>query len=142
MSPLIQKITPLIHRVRALVRRGANPFRGTQNKRIPTNYILLKYLIKMKFIASVVAAVAVQSASAFVAGPQCQRTIVSSSTQQSMGLFDFFSEDARKERDARKQAEVEEQEQMQREIIARRSNPKKMEEYEAKVRVRRALRSE
>jgi len=128
--------------VRALVRRGANPFRGTQNKRIPTNYILLKYLIKMKFIASVVAAVAVQSASAFVAGPQCQRTIVSSSTQQSMGLFDFFSEDARKEREARKQAEVEEQEQMQREIIARRSNPKKMEEYEAKVRVRRALRSE
>ncbi|KAK1736740.1 hypothetical protein QTG54_012762 [Skeletonema marinoi] len=93
----------------------------------------------MKFIASVVAAVAVQSASAFV-GPQCQRTIVSSSTQQSMGLFDFFSEDARKEREARKQAEVEEQEQMQREIIARRSNPKKMEEYEAKVRVRRALR--
>eukprot|EP00985_Skeletonema_marinoi_P027044 scaffold21581_cov132-Skeletonema_marinoi.AAC.7 len=86
----------------------------------------------MKFIASVVAVVAVQSASAFVAGPQCQRTIVSSSTQQSMGLFDFFSEDARKEREARKQAEVEEQEKMQREIIARRSNPKKMEEYEAK----------
>eukprot|EP00984_Skeletonema_dohrnii_P003990 scaffold1363_cov117-Skeletonema_dohrnii-CCMP3373.AAC.12 len=95
----------------------------------------------MKFIATIlVAAVAVQSASAFVAGPQCQRTIVSSSTQQSMGLFDFFSEDARKEREAKKQAEVEEQEKLQREIIARRSNPKKMEEYEAKVRVRRALR--
>jgi hypothetical protein len=97
---------------------------------------------KMKLFASILAAVAVQSASAFVAGPQCQRTVVSSSTQQSMGLFDFFSEDARKEREARKQAEIEEQERFQREIIARRSNPKKMEEYEAKVRVRRALRSE
>lgn len=96
----------------------------------------------MKLFASIVAAAAVQSASAFVAGPQSQRAAVSSSTQQSMGLFDFFSEDARKEREARKQAEVEEQEKLQREIIARRSNPKKMEEYEAKVRVRRALRSE
>ncbi|KAL7442978.1 hypothetical protein ACHAXM_008574 [Skeletonema potamos] len=91
-------------------------------------------------LSNILAAVAVQSASAFVAGPHCQRTIVSSSTQQSMGLFDFFSEDARKEREARKQAEIEEQERLQREIIARRSNPKKMEEYEAKVRVRRALR--
>ena len=57
-----------------------------------------------------------------------------------MGLFEFFNEDARKEREARKQREIEEQEKYQREIIARRSNPQKMEEYEAKVRVRRALR--
>ena len=95
----------------------------------------------MKLFASIVAAVAVQS-SAFVAVPQSQRAVVSSSTEQSMGLFDFFSEEARKEREAKKQAEIEEQERLQREIIARRSNPKKMEEYEAKVRVRRALRSE
>ena len=45
-----------------------------------------------------------------------------------------------KKREARKQREIEEQEKYQREIIARRSNPQKMEEYEAKVRVRRALR--
>lgn len=97
----------------------------------------------MKLFASILAAaVAVQPASAFVAAPQCQRTIAPTSTQQSMGLFDFFSDDARQEREARKQEEVEEQEKLQREIIARRSNPKKMEEYEAKVRVRRALRSE
>lgn len=57
-----------------------------------------------------------------------------------MGLFDFFNEDARKEREERKQREVEEQERYQREIIARRSNPEKMDEYEARVRVRRQLR--
>lgn len=57
-----------------------------------------------------------------------------------MGLFDFFNEDARKEREAKREREIEEQMQMQREIIARRSNPEKFEEYEAKVRVRRALR--
>ena len=95
----------------------------------------------MKLFTSIIAAVAIQSSSAFVMGPQCQRTISATSTQQSMGLFDFFSEDARKEREARKQAEIEEQERLQREIIARRRNPEKMEEYEAKVRVRRALRS-
>lgn len=57
-----------------------------------------------------------------------------------MGLFDFFSEDAKKEREAKRQAEIEEQERLQQEILARRSNPKKMEEYEARVRVRRNLR--
>ena len=46
----------------------------------------------MKLFASIVAAVAVQS-SAFVAVPQSQRAVVSSTTEQSMGLFDFFSED-------------------------------------------------
>jgi hypothetical protein len=57
-----------------------------------------------------------------------------------MGIFDYFSEDARRERDEKKEREVEEQERYQREIIARRSNPEKMEQYEAKVRVRRSLR--
>jgi len=57
-----------------------------------------------------------------------------------MGLFDFFSEDARKEREARKQREIEEQEALQREIQERRRNPEAMEEYEAKVKVRRNLR--
>lgn len=57
-----------------------------------------------------------------------------------MGMFDFFSSDARKEREERKQREADEMEKYQREIIARRSNPEKMEEYEAKIRVRRSLR--
>lgn len=99
----------------------------------------------MKVFASIAAVVAVQqtlSASAFVSSSQCQQKAVVSSTARPMGLFDFFSEDARKEREERKQREIEEQERLQREIIARRSNPEKMEEYEAKVRVRRQLRSE
>lgn len=87
-------------------------------------------------------AICAQTATAFVstATTQQQTASLSSTTARSMGLFDFFSEDARKERDEKKQREVEEQEKYQREIIARRSNPAKMDEYEAKVRVRRALR--
>ena len=108
----------------------------------PTQLLLFD-LSKMKVFASIAAVVAVQSlsASAFVASPQCQQKAVVSSSARPMGLFDFFSEDARKEREERKQREIEEQEKLQREIIARRSNPEKMEEYEAKVRVRRQLRS-
>lgn len=61
----------------------------------------------------------------------------SSSVVLSMGLFDFFSEDARKEREAKKQAEIEEQERLQKEILKRRANPEKMEEYQARVAIRR-----
>ena len=94
----------------------------------------------MKVIIStlVLAAAATQS-SAFVV-PATGSGAIASSTNLQMGLFDFFSEDARKEREARRQAEIEEQERLQREIIERRKNPEKMEEYEAKVKVRRALR--
>jgi hypothetical protein len=55
----------------------------------------------------------------------------------SMGLFDFFSEDARKEREAKKEAEIAEQERLQKEILKRRANPEAMEEYEARVAIRR-----
>eukprot|EP00585_Thalassiosira_rotula_P024570 CAMPEP_0196233276 /NCGR_PEP_ID=MMETSP0913-20130531/3724_1 /TAXON_ID=49265 /ORGANISM="Thalassiosira rotula, Strain GSO102" /LENGTH=120 /DNA_ID=CAMNT_0041514057 /DNA_START=13 /DNA_END=375 /DNA_ORIENTATION=- len=81
-----------------------------------------------------------QCATGFTTSPNFQLQSTTSTTVCSMGLFDFFSEDARKEREERKQREVEEQERYQREIIARRSNPDKMEEYEARVRVRRQLR--
>jgi hypothetical protein len=77
-------------------------------------------------------------ASAFVASST--HSTATTTTTLHMGLFDFFNDDARKEREERKQREVEEQERYQQEILARRSNPKLMEEYEAKVRVRRALR--
>lgn len=96
----------------------------------------------MKISTSLIAiAVCAPSVSAFVSAPVSpQHSAVSTTTARPMGLFDFFSEDARKEREERKQREIEEQERLQREIIARRSNPEKMEEYEAKVRVRRALK--
>mmetsp|Transcript_16613 Transcript_16613/g.20703 ORF Transcript_16613/g.20703 Transcript_16613/m.20703 type:complete len:127 (+) Transcript_16613:112-492(+) len=70
----------------------------------------------------------------------CPTTRSTSSSPLPMGLFDFFSEDAKKEREARRQAEIEEQERYQQEILERRKNPAKMEEYEARVRVRRSLR--
>jgi len=59
------------------------------------------------------------------------------STELSMGLFDFFSEDARKERAERREREIEEQEKLQRQILERRADPAKMEDYQARVKVRR-----
>mmetsp|Transcript_14740 Transcript_14740/g.24529 ORF Transcript_14740/g.24529 Transcript_14740/m.24529 type:complete len:114 (-) Transcript_14740:246-587(-) len=93
----------------------------------------------MKIISALIAAAAAAQSSAFVV-PATGSSAATSSTNLQMGLLDFFSEDARKEREARKQAEIEEQERLQREIIERRKNPEKMEEYEARVKVRRALR--
>ena len=57
-----------------------------------------------------------------------------------MGLLDFFSDEARQEREEKKRREVEEQERLQKAIMERRKNPEKMEEYEAKVNLRRQLR--
>ena len=96
----------------------------------------------MKNTSLIALAISAASASAFVSAPTIRRqiAIVDTTTVLPMGLFDFFNDDARKEREERKQREIEEQEQYQQEILARRSNPKMMEEYEAKVRVRRALR--
>ena len=96
----------------------------------------------MKIVTSLIAiAIGFQSTTAFVPSTtkqhQCQST---TTTARSMGIFDYFSEDARKAREEKKERIYAEQEALQREIIARRSNPEKMEEYEAKVRVRRALR--
>jgi hypothetical protein len=63
-----------------------------------------------------------------------------SSTQVSMGLFDFFSEEAKEKRELKKQMEIEEQERCQKAIIERRRNPDLMEEYEANVQYRRELK--
>lgn len=84
-----------------------------------------------------------QLSSGFVILPQSSVNAAatkSSSSSLQMGLFDFFSPEARKEREEQKQREIEEQERRQRLIMERRRNPEKMEEYEAKIRVRRALR--
>lgn len=94
----------------------------------------------MKLIATVlVLAASTQSASAFVVAPPSNGAMTRTSPLQ-MGLFDFFSAEAKKEREDRKNREIEEQEKLQKEIMERRNNPAKMEEYEAKVRVRRQLR--
>jgi hypothetical protein len=63
-----------------------------------------------------------------------------SSTQVSMGLFDFFSEEAKEKRELTKKMEIEEQERCQKAIIERRRNPDLMEEYEANVQYRRELK--
>mmetsp|Transcript_16913 Transcript_16913/g.39062 ORF Transcript_16913/g.39062 Transcript_16913/m.39062 type:complete len:140 (+) Transcript_16913:89-508(+) len=58
----------------------------------------------------------------------------------SMGFFDMFSKEAQEERERKKRAIVEEQERLQKEIMERRRNPEKMEEYEIKTQMRRELR--
>lgn len=57
-----------------------------------------------------------------------------------MGLLDMFSKEAKEERDRKKRMAVEEQERLQKEIMERRRNPEKMEEYEIKTQMRRELR--
>mmetsp|Transcript_27309 Transcript_27309/g.54642 ORF Transcript_27309/g.54642 Transcript_27309/m.54642 type:complete len:124 (+) Transcript_27309:158-529(+) len=98
----------------------------------------------MKFLPVLVTvALSVQVSSAFTVSPHRSSGTCMTRKNNSplkMGLFDFFSADAKREREARKEAEIEEQERLQREIIARRNNPERMDEYEAKIRVRRRLR--
>ena len=65
-----------------------------------------------------------------------------SSSALSMGLFDMFSKEAREERERKKRLVIEEQERLQKEIMDRRRNPEKMEEYEIKTQMRRELRME
>lgn len=81
------------------------------------------------------------SSSAFTASPSLNiKSISCSTTQVSMGLFDFFSEEAKQKREAKRQREIEEQERLQKAIMERRRNPELMEEYEANVQYRRELK--
>lgn len=57
-----------------------------------------------------------------------------------MGLFDMFNNEAKEAREKKKRAEIAEQERLQREIMERRRNPEKMEQYEIKTQMRRELR--
>ena len=63
-----------------------------------------------------------------------------SATALSMGLFDMFSNEAKEERERKKRLVIEEQERLQKEIMDRRRNPEKMDEYEYQTQVRRELR--
>ena len=59
-----------------------------------------------------------------------------------MGMFDMFSKEAKEAREKKKRMVIQEQERLQKEIIDRRRNPDKMEEYEIKTQMRRELRME
>lgn len=84
--------------------------------------------------------------SAFAPAVSSARSIAtqqsSSSSALSMGLLDMFSKEAREERERKKRLVIEEQERLQKEIMDRRRNPEKMEEYEIKTQMRRELRME
>ena len=96
----------------------------------------MKVLSTVTIVASIVS-----TASGFTTtAPSSLSQSTTSTTTLGMGLFDFFSDDAKQARDAKRQAEIEEQERLQQEIIRRRSNPEMMEEYERKVQIRRELR--
>ncbi len=59
-----------------------------------------------------------------------------------MGLFDMFSEEARKEREEQKRKRLAEEEEALREMMERRRNPDKMEKYFDDVQKRRNERNE
>lgn len=72
--------------------------------------------------------------------PSSSSLSTSTATQLQMGLFDFFSDDARKAREEKKRKLVEEQERLQKAIMERRRNPELMEKYEEQVSIRRELK--
>ena len=66
----------------------------------------------MKTISFVAIAIGVNAVTAFVPAPttsQHQSLVQSTTTSRQMGLFDFFNEDARKECEAKREREIEEQ---------------------------------
>ena len=67
-------------------------------------------------------------------------SISTTNTRLQMGLLDFFSEDARREREEKKRKLVEEQERLQKAIMERRKNPELMEKYEQQVSIRREMK--
>ena len=98
----------------------------------------------MKVLSSIaiVSSVVVSTTTGFTVVPQHAGVSVASATntQLSMGLFDMFSDEARQAREAKREAEIKEQERLQKEMLARRTDPEKMGEYERKVAMRRQLR--
>lgn len=84
----------------------------------------------MKLIQHILACIALLAATgaAFAPSPVQRQTVV-----MNMGLFDgikeYFSEEARAKREEEKQRMLEEQEAAYREVLERRRNPEKMDEY-------------
>mmetsp|Transcript_12434 Transcript_12434/g.19146 ORF Transcript_12434/g.19146 Transcript_12434/m.19146 type:complete len:121 (+) Transcript_12434:146-508(+) len=95
----------------------------------------------MKIFTTLIALALVKSTMAFTCSvPGVNHRLTTSSSSLQMGLLDFFNPEEQKKRKEAKEREVQEQIRLQNEIRERRNNPEKMEEYEAKVRVRRGLR--
>mmetsp|Transcript_23609 Transcript_23609/g.33122 ORF Transcript_23609/g.33122 Transcript_23609/m.33122 type:complete len:125 (-) Transcript_23609:113-487(-) len=94
----------------------------------------------MKIESALLLTLAAVSSNAFSVVPSNGVATRASSSSLQMGMFDFFSEEARQARELKRQKEIEEQERLQKIIRERRNDPAKMEEYENKVRVRRELR--
>mmetsp|Transcript_11140 Transcript_11140/g.25988 ORF Transcript_11140/g.25988 Transcript_11140/m.25988 type:complete len:117 (-) Transcript_11140:1951-2301(-) len=95
----------------------------------------------MKFLSTVAFMLGVQSTAAFVAGPSNSNSRCALTPTALNGFFgDLFDAEKRKEREAAREREIEEQMAYQREIMERRENPEKMEEYMARVSVRQTLR--
>lgn len=95
----------------------------------------------MKFFSILIALALVKSTMAFTSSvPGVNRQLSTSGSSLQMGLLDFFNPEEQKKRKEAKEREIQEQIRLQNEIRERRNNPEKMEEYEAKVRVRRGLR--
>jgi hypothetical protein len=94
----------------------------------------------MNILSALFLATVAISAKAFVIAPQGGRVTAQSTSAVQMGVFDFFSEEARQKREETKRREREEQERLQKAIMERRKNPELMEEYEKKVAIRRELR--
>ena len=88
----------------------------------------------MKVLYTAALVLGIQSTAAFVAGPSSSRGVLSSPTALNGFFGDLFDAEKRKEREAAREREIEEQMAYQREIMERRENPEKMEE----VRIRRA----
>lgn len=96
--------------------------------------------MRVATILSVAATTAVTTSAFSVLPVQQPQKAAMASTQISMGLFDFFGEEAKEKRELKKKLAVEEQERMQKMMIERRRNPDLMEEYEANVQYRRELK--
>ena len=103
---------------------------------IPLVLALLAVLVLPEHQSSAFAPAAISSS------PVAAAEASSSSSALSMGLLDMFSKEAREERERKKRLVIEEQERLQKEIMDRRRNPEKMEEYEIKTQMRRELRME
>ena len=82
------------------------------------------------------------SAEAFSPVLRPSSSITHTDSKLDMGLFDMFSEDARKEREEQKRKRLAAEEQALREMMERRRNPDKMEEYFDDVQQRRKERKD
>ena len=89
----------------------------------------------MKIFTLIATLLLIGNVSAFAPNPA-----TSQKTQTSLnGWLDFFSEEARQERAERDRKEKEEQMRLQQEILDRRQDPAKMEEYDERVALRRKM---